>query len=360
MPPTLLGLVRDQRERERDRERYLVPVVKKNDMFMRLFVLPLLTVIVLSDGFLKPTEAWSPSTTTMTTLTTLTTTTTARNKILQRTARTTTQVRMVEDGDDGTESIATTSTAATTATGLDVAAIGQYVFALALQLTLIGGVFTGLDYILSKQLVFGINKLPFAVNFILFYYMSLKSRIFNPLSNARPQPSTQEVSKTEKDKQEQVEEHLVPQRTRPTWTPPGFIFPIVWLLLIGPLRATTSSMLIASGKVKYASKAIMSLMLHLSIGDIWNTINNVELRYGTSAFGVVFVWSSAAYAAYSYGQVIPLVGKLLSLKLIWLSIASCLVIRTWQLNPNPATGKLYSLLPTKGEGSETRWALFSK
>jgi hypothetical protein len=33
----------------------------------------------------------------------------------------------------------------------------------------------------------------------------------------------------------------------------------------------------ANGGV-YASKAILSLMLYLSIGDVWNFINNVERR----------------------------------------------------------------------------------
>ena len=118
----------------------------------------------------------------------------------------------------------------------------------------------------------------------------------------------------------------------PSWTPPGFIFPIVWLLIIGPIRAVSSS-LVYSVTGQYACVPILSLMLHLSIGDVWNTINNVERRYGTSVVGVIMVWLSAAFAAYQYYQVSPLAGKLLSLPLIWLSIASSLIIRTWQLNP---------------------------
>jgi tryptophan-rich sensory protein len=86
----------------------------------------------------------------------------------------------------------------------------------------------------------------------------------------------------------------------------------------------------------------------LSIGDIWNTINNKERRYGTSVVGVFLVWASAATAAYQYYQAGPsLAGRLLSLPLIWLTIASSLILRTWQLNPSPATGKPESLLPTK-------------
>jgi benzodiazapine receptor len=111
----------------------------------------------------------------------------------------------------------------------------------------------------------------------------------------------------------------------------------------------------------YANTALLSLMLHLSIGDVWNTVNNVERRYGTSVLGVLFVWLSAAFAAKQYYQVLSLAGKLLSLKLIWLTVASSLIARTWQINPIPSTGKPAPFFPTKGDGdSETKLLWFEK
>jgi hypothetical protein len=75
------------------------------------------------------------------------------------------------------------------------------------------------------------------------------------------------------------------------------------------------------------------------------------------------VWLSAAFAAFQYYQVGPLAGKLLSLPLIWLSIASSLIIRTWQLNPS-SNGKPESLLPTKDKdtkkGTITKLVWFEK
>ena len=38
------------------------------------------------------------------------------------------------------------------------------------------------------------------------------------------------------------------------------------------------------------SAPIQSLALHLSIGDTWNAITNVEKRQGASALGVLVVW----------------------------------------------------------------------
>eukprot|EP00980_Cylindrotheca_fusiformis_P029129 scaffold22736_cov111-Cylindrotheca_fusiformis.AAC.4 len=232
------------------------------------------------------------------------------------------------DGDGGNE-------------GISFKTLGKYVVALVVQMGLITGVLKGLDELVSRT-----TTVPFAVNVVLFYALALKSRVFNPLSNRRPLPKTKEI-------EGQAE------RKMPTWTPPGFVFPIVWLLLIGPLRAVTSSMVYRTTG-SYADKAILSLMLHLSIGDVWNTINNVERRYGTSVVFVSFVWSSAAFAAYQYSQVLPLAGKLLSLKLIWLSVAASLIVRTWQLNPNPKTGKKYPLLPRVGDDADTKIIWFSK
>ena len=144
----------------------------------------------------------------------------------------------------------------------------------------------------------------------------------------------------------------------PSWTPPGPVFPIVWLLIIGPLRAFTSAMVYNTVGL-YACPAILSLALHLSIGDTWNTVNNVERRYGVAVVGVLCVWLSKANAAYNYFQVIPLAGKLLGLSLVWLTIASALVTRTWQLNPDPETGKPEPLYPVTGKAA-TKFAWFAK
>ena len=71
-------------------------------------------------------------------------------------------------------------------------------------------------------------------------------------------------------------------------------------------------------------------------------------RYGTSVLGVGCVWCSAAYAARAYRAINPVAGILLAVPLLWLSIASSLIVRTWQLNPtNPVTGTKASFLPTK-------------
>ncbi|GAX21617.1 hypothetical protein FisN_29Hh052 [Fistulifera solaris] len=222
-------------------------------------------------------------------------------------------------------------------TVVDTDAIIKYAIAITTQLSLFAATFAGLDWLLQGRSV------PMALNVILFYAMALKSRVFNPLSNQRPQVQSLEATNQKK-------------RIMPSWTPPGVVFPIVWLLVVGPIRAIASS-LVYQATHSYAHPAILALVLHLSIGDTWNTINNVEQRYGTAVVGVACVWLSKAYAAYRYFQIVPVAGKLLAVTLVWLSIAATLVTATWRLNP--VDGQPQSLIPVRGS-VQTTFQWFSK
>eukprot|EP00541_Cyclophora_tenuis_P018797 CAMPEP_0116575374 /NCGR_PEP_ID=MMETSP0397-20121206/19922_1 /TAXON_ID=216820 /ORGANISM="Cyclophora tenuis, Strain ECT3854" /LENGTH=103 /DNA_ID=CAMNT_0004104259 /DNA_START=136 /DNA_END=444 /DNA_ORIENTATION=+ len=93
----------------------------------------------------------------------------------------------------------------------------------------------------------------------------------------------------------------------------------------------------------------MALMFHLSVGDVWNTANNIERRYGAAVTGVLCVTASALNAAYQYHNVDALAGDLLGLPMIWFSVATSLVTATWQINPNPTTGERDALYPVAGD-----------
>ena len=140
-------------------------------------------------------------------------------------------------------------------------------------------------------------------------------------------------------------------RVMPSWTPLGFIFPLMWLLIIGPIRAYSSA-LVFSATGTFFCPAILSLMLHLTIGDVWNTVNNTEKRYGASVVGVLGVVASAVFAATNYFAVAPFAGKILGATCLWLVTASALIADTWRLN-----GK-EPLYPVVGE-TKTEFAWFA-
>jgi len=239
---------------------------------------------------------------------------------------------------------------------VDTSAIVKYFISLTTQVSLFSITFYTIDLLLHTYFQINAKGLPQPIICFLFYTISLKSRIFNPLNNSRPKtvkPSNDPSSATDSNTATNVKKGFN-DRIMPKWTPPGFIFPIVWLLIISPLRATASTLLIQA-QGHFFNVPIMSLILHLSIGDIWNTINNTERRYGTSVLGVVAVWISALHAAYQYYQISPLAGRLLGATCIWLTIAAALIGQTWRLNPSSIEStKKDPLLPMIVEGETSR------
>ncbi len=100
---------------------------------------------------------------------------------------------------------------------LDTDALLKYATSAITELSLFAATFQLLDVISSQLLNLESIPMPFA--FLVFYACSLKSRVFNPLNNQRPDRSKAvdgEGSNGFRD------------RVMPSWTPPGVTFPIMW------------------------------------------------------------------------------------------------------------------------------------
>jgi len=221
---------------------------------------------------------------------------------------------------------------------LDVGAVARYVGAIGIEM----GAFT----VVTRLLDLGMDSVPLPLPLIglLAYAASLKSRVFNPLDNSRPDLAKAMDGKPTSGFQD---------RKMPSFTPPGIVFPIMWILIIGPLRAYSTTMVFqVTGQLCHP--AILALLFHLSVGDTWNTINNVEKRFGASVVGVLCVVASAANAAFQYYQVDPLAGKLLGATCIWLTIAATLITTTWLINP-VSGDKLDKLYPVKSNSVKTKF-----
>lgn len=103
---------------------------------------------------------------------------------------------------------------------------------------------------------------------------------------------------------------------------------------------------------------LLWLVIHLSIGDTWNTINNVEGRTGAAVPGVALVWLSAVLAAQQYFAVSQQAGLLLGGTLLWITVAGALVADTWRINDAITPEPLYPY-KRKGFKSPTRLNLES-
>lgn len=235
-----------------------------------------------------------------------------------------------------------------TAPELDTDALVKYGSSIAIQMSIVTTLFYGLDSIVAAA---GI-EVPFPAVMAVFYFFSLRSRAFNPLNNERP-----DVKKAVNG---ETPSKGFGDRVMPSWTPPGVTFPIMWILVIGPLRAFTSALVYNANGHSFCDSALLALILHLSTGDVWNTINNTERRFGAAVPSILVVSATAANAAVQYSQMDLLAGKLLGATLLWFAVASTLIADTWRLNPNTASGERDPLYPVTGGESKTEFAWFGK
>lgn len=197
---------------------------------------------------------------------------------------------------------------------LDKSALVTYFVALGLQFGSIYIFLWGVQEAFRRLNVgFGV-ALWFARFF--FAFMSLRSRVFSVLDNSRPRVA---------DEAKEIQ-----QRKRPSWMPPPFVFPIVWTT-IAVLR-TVSSSIIFENSGSLLARPLLFFYLHLCVGDVWNTINNVEKRLGAAVPGVFAVWLSVVAAVRAYYKFVPLAGLVLLPSAVWISIANVLVCSIWALN----------------------------
>ncbi|MDA9766729.1 tryptophan-rich sensory protein, partial [bacterium] len=155
-----------------------------------------------------------------------------------------------------------------------------------------------------------------AIVAVMFFMLAFRSRVFSPLNASRPKIESERLAKK--------------QKKRPSWTPPAIVFPLVWISM-GFLRALSTMLVFAQTGV-VTHPAILSLVAHLSIGDTWNSINNVEKKLGVAAVGVLFVVGSAYNVVYQYYKVVPTAGYVIAPLAVWLTIAATLVWGIWRIN----------------------------
>ena len=287
---------------------------------------------------------------------------------------------------------------------LDAGSLGRYFFAILIQIFLVSTAFGFVDLYCYGPLG-GLERgapLPWQAVVGIFLAMSLRSRLFSPLDNSRPDLVTTEedealkaLLESGKGRKNQLREEAEKRglladvtmdkdmltskfnayfaaqsdgsrrpgegedRTMPSWTPPGVTFPIMWVLVVAPLRAFAASLVYeaSTGRLNQAhldDPVLLWLVLHLCIGDTWNTVNNVERRTGAAVPGVTLVWLSTLFAAKQFYDVSPLAGGMLAVTAVWITVAGALVADTWRINNAVTPEPLYPY-KAKGMRSQTRF-----
>ncbi|MGK7956349.1 MAG: TspO/MBR family protein, partial [Crocosphaera sp.] len=131
-----------------------------------------------------------------------------------------------------------------------------------------------------------------AIASLFFIILTIRSRLFSPLDNTRNSGTYEEV-------------------IRPNWAPPPLAFPIIWMT-IGVLRVVSSMLVWQAMDQNFLGFPLILYVVHLALGDTWNTIFTVERRFGAAVPVVIFgPWLSAIIVTLIYGQTTTLAGFLL-------------------------------------------------
>ena len=215
----------------------------------------------------------------------------------------------------------------------------RYAAALTGQFSLMAGSLTAVDAAAARLLPAGVLPAP-AVG-ALFAFLSLRSRVFSCLDNSRPNRAAQKGKATP------------PDVKRPSWTPPGIAFPFIWTTITA-LRGAASAMVYSTlgGDARLMCAPLLAMCLHLAVGDVWNTVTNVERRLGVSAAGCPLVLGSVLLAVAQYATVSRAAALVIAPSAVWISIACVLTGAIWNLNT-----PRQPLFPPRGDGKGTAFRL---
>ena len=148
---------------------------------------------------------------------------------------------------------------------------------------------------------------------LFFTLLSIRSRIFSLLDNTRSRRTYDNV-------------------VRPKWSPPPLAFPIVWMI-IAVLRVIASILVWQEMNQQFLVVPLIAFVVHLALGDTWNTIFTVERRLGAAVPVVILgPWFSALIVTFLYWQISLVAGMVLAPSCVWLTVAAYLVLSIWQLN----------------------------
>ena len=152
-----------------------------------------------------------------------------------------------------------------------------------------------------------------AIASAFFAFVTLRSRLFSPLDNTRNSGRYTSIQ-------------------RPGWAPPPLAFPIVWMS-IAVLRVVSTYLVWSAVGETFLCLPLVLFVVHLSLGDTWNTIFTVEGRLGAAVPMVIIgPWLSVAAVTISYYQILPLAGWVIFPSWIWLTVATALCVSLWRLN----------------------------
>lgn len=116
---------------------------------------------------------------------------------------------------------------------------------------------------------------------------------------------------------------------KPRWTPPGFMFPLVWttLYLLMAYAAMRVALLPGSGQ------ALAFWAAQIAFNTLWSPVFFGLRRMRAAMVTLVALWLAVALTMTSFWALDRVAGLVMVPYLVWVSIAGALNFSVWRRNP---------------------------
>jgi tryptophan-rich sensory protein len=121
---------------------------------------------------------------------------------------------------------------------------------------------------------------------------------------------------------------------KPPWTPPDWVFPVVWSILYIVIAVAATRVAVLDGN----ALAMAFWALQIALNTLWSPVFFGLNRIKAGMAIIVALWLAVCGAMVTAWQLDTVAGLLLAPYLVWVTIAAALNAEVWRLNPDKAAG----------------------
>ncbi|MGL6212196.1 MAG: tryptophan-rich sensory protein TspO [Paracoccaceae bacterium] len=117
--------------------------------------------------------------------------------------------------------------------------------------------------------------------------------------------------------------------TKPSWTPPNWLFPVAWSILYLCMAASAARVAVLPD----SGQAMAFWALQIAVNTLWTPIFFGLRRMRAAMVVMVGLWLSVAATMLAFFQLDLIAGLLFVPYLVWVTVASALNFSVLRLNP---------------------------